>query len=357
LMAALPVGLIAACTAFSLTVVFAPIVIHFCARWKLFDQPGPLKIHDQPVPRLGGVALVLAVAAAAFLASPAVAVREWPFFAALGLIWIVGLIDDLRGFPVLFRLAAQMAAGVLLWHGGSRFPIAGSTAINFLATCGGVGAAANGFNFLDGADGIASGIAGIIAVAFALLPGASGKSLAHTVAWSVAGACAGFLISNHPPAKIHMGDSGSTALGFLIAFLALDFSSAPTLGTSSGLFFLVLIPALPLFDLLFAVIRRLRSGSSPFYGDRAHFYDLLSARGLPPRKVALLCYAIAAAFAIIGSYGARHDSTEIRVAAACSVALFTLVAIRLGSLQRNDGDRQMRSVLASQSRERTESAS
>jgi hypothetical protein len=119
----------------------------------------------------------------------------------------------------------------------------------------------------------------------------------------------------------------------------------------------MLISALPLLDLLFAVIRRLRGQVSPCQGDRFHFYDLLLARGFSSRQVVLLCYGITAAFAIIGSSGVRHDSTEIRIAAACSVALFTLVAIRLGSLRPNDGDRQMQSVLASQSKERAESAS
>jgi UDP-GlcNAc:undecaprenyl-phosphate GlcNAc-1-phosphate transferase len=356
-MAALTVGLIAAGIAFVLTVAFVPIVIHFCTRWQLFDQPGPLKIHDQPVPRLGGVALVPAIAAAAFLISLGIAVHEWSFFAALGLIWIAGLIDDLRSLSILYRLAAQIVAAVLLWNGGWRLQVTGSVAANLLATCLLVVAMANALNFWDGADGIASGVAGIIAVAYALLPSTPGHSFAHTVAWSVAGACAGFLISNYPPAKSFMGDSGSTALGFSIAFLALNFSPSSNPATNSSFLFVALISALPLLDLLFAVIRRLRQRNSPLHGDRRHFYDLISAVGLPPRKVALLCYAIAAAFAVIGSYGARHDSTEIRLAAASSVALFTLVAVRLGSLRRNDDNVQLRSSRASQLRKGTESVS
>lgn len=84
----------------------------------------------------------------------------------------------------------------------------------------------NAFNFLDGMDGLAAGITMVIALGYALFPGVALGALGYAVAWSLQGACAGLLFFNFPPAKIFMGDSGSTVLGFSVAFLGLDFIGA-----------------------------------------------------------------------------------------------------------------------------------
>ena len=321
--------------AFLFTALLVPIVIRLCRRWNVLDQPGPLKIHSRPVPRLGGVALVLAISAGAFAASQAVAVREWPFFAALALVCVTGLIDDLRGLSALIRLASQIIAGGMLWYAGWRVPIFPATGLNLIATCLFVAAFANSFNFLDGADGIATGVACIIAAAFAALPGASGTTFGRAVAWSVAGACIGFLLFNFPPAKIFLGDSGSTAVGLCVAFLGLDsYRSNP--GTLPQMLFPILAAALPLLDAALAILRRVRHGVSPLYGDRSHIYDLLLARGLSSRRVAVICYAVTAAFAALGFWGEWRASPQFWVVAISSLGLLMYAALKLGSLRAED---------------------
>jgi UDP-N-acetylmuramyl pentapeptide phosphotransferase/UDP-N-acetylglucosamine-1-phosphate transferase len=223
----------------------------------------------------------------------------WSFLAALLLTWVVGLIDDLRGLSPLLRLTAQAAAGGILWTSGWRVPFFESGVPGFVAECVFVALFINAFNFLDGADGLAAGVAGIIAIAYIALPQASHSINGAALAWSLLGACAGFLVDNFPPAKIFMGDSGSTALGMSVAFLSLDFYRSNP-GAKFGPVFPILVGLLPLLDLAFAVLRRLRARVSPFRGDRRHFYDLLLARGWSPRSVVLASCAATAVLALIG---------------------------------------------------------
>jgi UDP-GlcNAc:undecaprenyl-phosphate/decaprenyl-phosphate GlcNAc-1-phosphate transferase len=329
--------MIAASIAFALVVVLVPIVRRLCIRWRLFDMPGPLKIHSQPIPRLGGVAIVLAIATAAGTSSPHRAAHSWPFFGALILIWATGLADDLRGVPPYLRLTAQFLAGALLWRGGWRVPIPGNGALEFAATILFVAGFTNAMNLLDGMDGLAAGVVGIIAGTYLGLPSALTNPFALTVACSLVGACAGFLRINFPPANLYLGDNGSTILGFGIAFLGLDlYRSRSTSGPV--LLFPLLIAGLPLLDAVFAVIRRLRHHRSPLHGDRAHIYDLLHTRGWPPRRIALAFYGATAALAAIGLIGVRTESRQFWGVAAVSVGLIVFAALRLGVLRGNERD-------------------
>ena len=324
---------IAASLAFFLTVLLVPVVIRMCERWQLFDRPGPLKIHARPVPRLGGVALVLAISASIFAAAPHDAIRAWPFFAALALVWLPGFVDDLRGLSAPLRLAAQIAAGIVLWRAGWAVPVPTNGMISALATCLALTAFVNSFNFLDGADGLAAGVAGIIATAYAVAPLLFVSPFAVVVACGIAAACGGFLIFNYPPATVFCGDSGSTALGLSIAFLALDFWRSNSV-TPSRIIFPLLVAALPLLDATFAVIRRLVAGGVPWRGDRCHLYDLLRAAGWVPRRVALTFYTVTAALAAIALWGLRQESVGFWLAAVLSVCVLVVLGVRLGVLRK-----------------------
>jgi len=318
--------------AFGLVVLLVPVTMRLCRRWNLYDFPGPLKIHAQPVPRLGGAAIAVALFAGPILCSRVSVESAWPYFAALGLVWIAGLVDDARGLSPVLRFVPQIAAGALLWHGGWRVPLLGDGALDLAATCLFAAFIINALNFLDGSDGVASGVAGIIAAAYVALPGASRSPLGYAVAWSLAGACAGFLIFNFPRAKLYMGDSGSTSLGFVIAFLALNFYRSAGVSTSL-LLFPFWVAALPLVDALLAIIRRLRARASPLHGDLRHASDLLRARGWSARSVAYACYGITAGLAIVGWMAVRTGSARFYFFAAPFLAALFLASIRLGSLE------------------------
>lgn len=129
-----------------------------------------------------------------------------------------------------------------------------------------------------------------------------------------------------------MGDSGSTVLGLGVAFLGLAFYRSDG-ATSSSLLFPVWVAALPLLDALLAMIRRIQGGGSPFYGDRAHIYDLLLARGWSAQRVASAWYGITAGLAVAGWMAVRTGSARLFFFSAPILGAVVLAAIRLGSLE------------------------
>lgn len=328
---------------FGACVALTPVVRKFCFRFAAVDRPGPLKIHSRPVPRLGGIAVALSIAAALFVAAPRQAHGNC-FFAALGAIWIVGLADDLRSLPPIARLTVQIVPGILLWLGGWRLaslpflPRAGIASL--LCVSAVIVLFANSFNFLDGSDGIAAGVAAIIAACYlAVSHVAAPDPFAFALCCALLGSSIGFEIFNFPPARIFLGDSGSTALGFCIGFLTLT-PAQPHTSVGS----LALVPfalaGLPLLDAALALVRRLLCRSSPLHGDRRHFYDLLLARRWTARKVAFACYGITLALGVLAWLSLRISFRCFEISSAASTAVLLLLAIGLGSLRAENSRRE-----------------
>ena len=180
---------------------------------------------------------------------------------------------------------------------------------------------------------------GIIAVAYAAFPGGANNLLASGIALILAGTCGGLLVYNFPPAKIFCGDCGSNALGFVVAFLALDFWRFQPL-TAPTLLFPFLLSALPLLDAALAVIRRWRRHTSPLEGDRSHTYDLLLARGFSPVQVALLCYVVAIFLAGVSWKERVMSPAQACLVTALIFAALAVVEVWLGSLKGGQTDRR-----------------
>ena len=262
----------------------------------LYDRPGVLKIHQRPLPRLGGVGLMFG-----FLVGIAVGYRHYSTAnlwcgMALLLVWLTGLVDDLHSLTPAVRLVFQAAAGVIVYAAGlSPLPDA-DHGIQVLTTCLIIIVYINAANFLDGSDGLAGGTAAIVAVAFTAM--ARQDPLLSVAGVALTGACVGFLLFNFPPARIFMGDSGSTVIGFLAATFALRYASwnggdLRHLATAGLLF------SVPLIDFAAAVIRRIWRHESPLAGDRSHYYDLLLRRGWSSKGVAMATYVADVALCII----------------------------------------------------------
>lgn len=297
-------------------------------RLKLFDRPGPRKIHPLPLPRLGGLGIVatfvivvigytLASHRLGFSEAKLWFIDERLFSVIIGLLilLIVGLIDDIRGVTAWKKLFWQIVAAVVVvsfgtsidflrlpfgyhldlsnvvWHfcaGNFCFDI---KVLSDLLAVFWIVLLINTFNFLDGLDGLATGIAAITTFVIFFLSVSLGQDANALLAIIIAGIALGFLPWNFHPARIFLGDSGSMALGFLIGVLAMI--SGGKLATS----FLVL--GIPLLDVGWVVLRRIMRGVSPFVADKRHFHHRLLTAGLSQKQAVLLLYLISVIFGTV----------------------------------------------------------
>jgi UDP-N-acetylmuramyl pentapeptide phosphotransferase/UDP-N-acetylglucosamine-1-phosphate transferase len=252
-------------------------------RRRLLDQPNARSSHSQPTPRGGGVAFVVVAAIASALSGHVAAASPWPM-ASLPLLALplamVGFLDDRHNLPAGLRYGAQLFTSmllILLSPLASLLPLPVLALLLIAAT-----AVINFTNFMDGLDGL---VAGCMAVAFAAL---AIKLAAPLPLWALVGALLGFLLWNWSPAKVFMGDVGSTFLGAVFAGLVLQ---APSWPEALGL----LLVATPLLgDACLCVPRRLFTGQQVFQAHRLHLFQRLHQAGWPHARVSAL-YIIATA--------------------------------------------------------------
>lgn len=329
--------------------VLTPAVIALCRRWGLFDRPGaPRKIHDRPVPRLGGVAVVaafLAALAALFFYDNVVTRIFTDMVPKIGrillpalVVFALGLADDLRGVRARTKFGVQTAAAVLLWALGFRIgmvslPFAGGVdlgpVLGCLITVLWVVAVTNAFNFIDGMDGLAAGIALFVSLSVMITAAVMGNKEALILAVPLAGAAVGFLPYNWHPAKVFLGDAGSYFLGFVLAALAVMSS------TKSSILVAVAVPVamlgIPLLDTALAVARRFLSGQPLFDADGDHIHHRLLKAGLSQRMAVLLLYGLTVMMGALALLGilTGHQPAAVVIPVGLGV-LAILVVRRLG---------------------------
>jgi UDP-GlcNAc:undecaprenyl-phosphate GlcNAc-1-phosphate transferase len=301
--------------AFVAALLLTPLVRGVALSVGLLDQPEARKVHDIPVPRLGGAAI-----GAAFYVGMAVALvvarligrrlgletGHLPaVLVGVALIAGVGLLDDLQGMRARVKLSAQLVVALIVYGLGLSIDRLdgpwGSLEIGIWSlplTVLWIVGVINALNLIDGLDGLASGVALTAIAAFiaiAYIHGGADPIL--PVLAASAGGVLGFLRFNLPPASIHMGDTGSMLLGFLLAAVAISISQAGDAGTPPWIPLLVL--ALPLADTGRVILRRLAAGHPVFAPDKRHVHHRLLARGLSPRTVMVLLWAVSALFGVL----------------------------------------------------------
>jgi UDP-GlcNAc:undecaprenyl-phosphate GlcNAc-1-phosphate transferase len=291
--------------AFVIVVLLTPAVGQMARRFGVVDSPGGRRLNLRPIPRLGGIALFLGIFVPA-LAFVHLGRETRGLLIGAAVAVTVGAIDDFRGLSWWQKLAGQVAAAVIavgfgIWVSRFTFPFIG---IHDLAVWVGapmtviwIVAIMNMFNFLDGMDGLAAGVAAIAGLTFSVIALSLAKPDAAVISAIVFGACVGFLRHNFYPARIFMGDSGALLLGYVLAVVSVQglLKTAATV----ALFFPLLVLAVPIVDTTFVVLRRLKHGESPFVGDQAHLHHRFLRRGFSqPRAAATIwiwCAALAAA--------------------------------------------------------------
>ena len=244
------------------------------------DLPGEIKIHSQPIPRLGGLGILLTfvLSLGGLLVIMDVSVPVYRqlgvLFALLFCLAIIGFLDDLRNLTPWLRFVVEGIIGVLLVLSVVGTEI--SWIVLVVAWFWVVGLV-NAYNFLDGMDGLAGSVATVNLLALATMLLISGNEFLAIVASTLALATCGFLRYNWPPATIFMGDIGSLCLGFVISALSLVLVVNENF-SANAIVAVTLAAILPLGDLIATVFRRFINGKSLFQGDRGHFYDLLVDR-------------------------------------------------------------------------------
>jgi UDP-GlcNAc:undecaprenyl-phosphate/decaprenyl-phosphate GlcNAc-1-phosphate transferase len=293
----IPYSLLLALGAMTVMLLCTPAVMALARRVGALDAPGPRRIHREPVPTLGGLAMVVAVLGVAWTAfllpGPA---RMLDLRPLLGLtlaaipILALGLVDDLGDVPPPAKLGVQACAALVLAHFGYGIPLlthplGGQIATGWLdlpLTVIWVVAVTNAINLIDGLDGLASGVVLIASMTLWWVGRTHQDFYVMFLAAPLAGATFGFLRYNFPPARVFMGDTGSNFLGLMLAALSLLENRKGT-ATVTLLFPLVAM-GVPVADSLFAFVRRLMGGQPVFRADSEHIHHRLLRLGLSPRS-------------------------------------------------------------------------
>lgn len=303
--------------AFATAVVFTPVFMAVAKRTGVVDRPGPLKPQSTSVPYLGGVAVFLAALVGAALGHPSVIA---PLAAAV----VLGVLDDRLELPAPLRLMGQavIGVGIALVVPTRVGGLGGGVLVAVIAVV-----LMNGVNFLDGLDGLAGGVVAVGCAAFAVLLHGG----ARDVSVALGAALVGFLLYNRPPARVYLGDGGAYLLGAAMAVLL---ASAWMPGARAALSVASLgIVAVPVAEVTFAVVRRLRARQSITSGDRRHPYDLVVARGWPRGAAALAYVGAEAVFAAAAVGASKAHTLAGPVACVVSIAVVVVaVAATCGAL-------------------------
>ena len=293
--------------------------------------------HDRRVPLLGGVAVTLAAVTGVLLhVIPAPGVVLWSIVAG-GLMFGVGLVDDLLRIKPNTKLTAQIAIACLVVLVVPAPHWVGVVAVDTVITILWIVGITNALNLLDNMDGLCAGIAAIAAVAYAAgVQGADPAAVAFAAA--IAGACTGFLLYNFQPASIFMGDSGSLFLGGSLATLAVGVSPADGKpGFISAMAVPVILMLIPIFDTTFVTISRKLSFRKASTGGRDHTSHRLVALGFSEREAVVMCYVLAAASGASAVLLGRTSLPEAKIIVTLLVVLLVLLAVQLGKVKVYDG--------------------
>ncbi|WP_314586585.1 MraY family glycosyltransferase [Paenibacillus terrigena] len=295
---------------FGIVAALVPFVRHMAIRMKFVDRPTKRKIHDNPIPLMGGIAIYIGFMVTIIL------MRGFDALAlsiTIGgtLLVIIGLVDDGfkahgREFPVWPRLIIYLlTATIPLWfhiqitgirdfhEGMLMFP----SWFVYVSTVVWVFSMTNMMNFIDGVDGLAAGVASISSLTLCVVALIKGDAETAIVTIALCGVCLGFLIYNFYPAKIFMGDAGATFLGYTLAVIAVNGSFKSTA------FVTILIPMLalgfPILDTIIVFSRRLKEGKGLHRADKLHTHHALMRWGLTQPQVVSFIYLVTVLFGLL----------------------------------------------------------
>ena len=310
-----------------------PVVKTFAYKVGAIDVPKDARrMHKVPIPRLGGLAIFIG-----FMVSILLFVRITPEMQSILLgaviIVVLGVVDDIMALPAMLKFVVQIvAASIPATHGvqilafsnpnifsDNLYWVLGWLSIPFTVIW--IVAITNAVNLIDGLDGLANGVSAISATTILVIALVGGQGQVAIVLAALVGACIGFMPYNMNPAKMFMGDTGATFLGFILATMSIQGLFKYYAVISFVVPFLIL--GLPIFDTAFAFIRRIAHGQSPMHADRSHIHHRLIDMGLSQKQAVATLYVISAILglsAVVLTTGGEQKAMLL-FAALCIVAV------------------------------------
>lgn len=290
---------------FFCSLLLTPLVRNWGRFMGWVDHPDSRrKVHQKPIPRIGGIPILLACAISCACLFPfagsstslELLATVFQVMPAVGIIFAVGLLDDIFGLLPWQKLAAQVLASAIAYVQGIQIQALGGFDISgywwhvpltilWLVAC------TNAFNLIDGVDGLAAGIGFFASLTILIAALLQGNFTLAVAAAPVAAALCGFLRYNFNPATIFLGDCGSLSIGLLLGCYGVLWSQKST--TALGMTAPLIALCVPLLDTTLAIVRRFIRGRPIFGADRHHIHHRLLEHGLSTRKVALLLYGVA----------------------------------------------------------------
>ncbi len=292
--------------AFIVSYILTPYMAHVGKKQNMVDVPGHRKIHEEAIPNLGGIVIFFG-----FLLSLLFVIQIEGQFRALliggVIILLLGVIDDIANLSPKHKFVIQMLPALIVIIYNSD--LINNFIVNQLKSLDLLGyllypilifwivGVTNSINIIDGLDGLACGVSFIALVTFLILGLRQNLEALNLISIALAGSLLAFLRFNFYPAKIFLGDSGSTFAGFMLASVGALW--VLNIGNAFFIFIPVIILALPIFDTLFAIWRRYRGHHPIFQADKEHLHHRLLARGISHKNVVLILWGISAVCSVI----------------------------------------------------------
>jgi UDP-GlcNAc:undecaprenyl-phosphate GlcNAc-1-phosphate transferase len=283
--------------------LFAIIAKNIAPSIGAIDKPNEIKIHNEPISRLGGLAIYLAFLISIifiyyfnnnlyFISKN----KIMGIFVAGTIVFIAGLIDDIVTIKASHKLLIQAIAASVLFFYGIRMNLFPSLWISYVFTLIYVVGAYSAMDMIDGMDGLASGITFICSIIFLIIFWQQGEELGILLSLILIGSSLGFLKHNFYPASIFMGDSGSMLLGFLLATLMIILTDQPY--NLIRFIIPILILGVPILDNFLTFLYRFRESKSFLAGDLNHFYNRIMSCGVSHKNTVLIMYLVSIIFGL-----------------------------------------------------------
>lgn len=323
-----------------ISAISTPLVKKLAHKVNAIDVPrDERRIHKKPIPRMGGLAIYIAFIIGMFLNIKNFSMNDWGIVLGATVIVIGGVIDDIKDLKPKYKLLFQIIASITLILFGIKVNLitnifgSGKDFINvgvlgIPITIIWVIGITNAFNLIDGLDGLAAGVGFISSVTLFIVAFINGRENAAFLTVILAGSILGFLPFNFNPASIFMGDTGSQLLGFILAAISID--GAIKSATALVIAVPLLALGLPIYDTLFAMIRRKLNGKPIMQADKGHLHHRLLGLGLSQRQAVIIIYLINAILGGIAIIAMQISSEKAYFLLALVVIIITFTSWKVG---------------------------